>query len=428
MRSSGARKRHCAPRQTRRSRRVMTRATSLARRPFVTARSSAVARRATRAGAANASNALSSTPTSWTFDGARATAPDGSVIAYVSRPDVKFIYDEVYARGCYDFACASDGEGDGVDVVVGAAARVVIDVGANIGLSSVKFARALGDDERAVVVALEPIPRTFDALRENVLRLVYDEDDASLQSTSTTSSSLANTSPIGGGPGTARARVYAHNVGVGSRSGANIEFTHFPRAAGWSTSSATRDDDETAKNTERFVFEALRTDAMSTDDSSSVGLEDNAVTFIGRAVRGLILDGDARETSTTMRRVASAIAEFVLRRVIRLVVFFMLSGAHVVTRPVVTVSDVIDAHCVDDAVVDLLKIDVERAELDVLRGITPEHWPRIRKVTLECHDIDGALDATVDLLRSTAGFERVVVDQPPTLRGGTLFNIYASRT
>ena len=415
----------------------MTRVTSLARRPFVTARSSAVARRATRAGAASASNASSFTPSSWTFDGARATAPDGSVIAYVSRPDVKFIYDEVYARGCYDFACASDGEGDGADVVVGGAARVVIDVGANIGLSSVKFARALGDDERAVVVALEPIPRTFDALRENVLRLVYDEDEDverrrgdAFQSTSstTTSSSLANASPIGGGSGTGRARVYAHNVGVGSRSGASVGFWCFPYAAGWSTSSATRDDDETAKNTERFVFEALRTDAMSTDDSSSVGLEDNAVTFIGRAVRGLILDGDARETSTTMRRVASAIAEFVLRRVIRLVVFFMLSGAHVVTRPVVTVSDVIDAHCVDDAVVDLLKIDVERAELDVLRGITPEHWPRIRKVTLECHDIDGALDATVDLLRSTAGFERVVVNQPPTLRGGTLFNIYASRT
>jgi hypothetical protein len=264
---------------------------------------------------------------------------------------------------------------------------------------------------------------------------VYDEDEDverrrgdAFQSTSstTTSSSLANASPIGGGSGTGRARVYAHNVGVGSRSGASVGFWYFPHAAGWST--ATRDDDETAKNTERFVFEALRTDAMSTDDSSSVGLEDNAVTFIGRAVRGLILDGDARETSTTMRRVASAIAEFVLRRVIRLVVFFMLSGAHVVTRPVVTVSDVIDAHCVDDAVVDLLKIDVERAELDVLRGITPEHWPRIRKVTLECHDIDGALDATVDLLRSTAGFERVVVNQPPTLRGGTLFNIYASRT
>jgi hypothetical protein len=123
----------------------------------------------------------------------------------------------------------------------------------------------------------------------------------------------------------------------------------------------------------------------------------------------------------------SAIAEFILRRVIRLVVFFMLSGAQVVSRPVVTVSDVIEAHCTADDVIDLLKIDVERAELDVLRGIRLEHWPRVRRVTLECHDIDGALDATVDLLRSEAGFGNVVVDQPPTLRGGTLWNIYASR-
>ena len=30
--------------------------------------------------------------------------------------------------------------------------------------------------------------------------------------------------------------------------------------------------------------------------------------------------------------------------------------------------------------VDLLKVDVERAELDVLRGISSQDWPRIRQV------------------------------------------------
>lgn len=365
------------------------------------------------------------------------------MIAYVSRPDVKFIYDEVYARGCYDFALG-DGEDAREDADADAGARrVVVDVGANIGLSSVKFARALGNDERAIVVALEPIPRTYAALRENLLRLVFSEEEASnggfaddaFQSNAPfdAASSLADATPIGGGPGTGHARVYAHNVGVGSRSGASIEFTHFPRAAGWSTSSATRDDIETAENTERYVFEALRAESSSSSSTSAdapspVGLEDNVATFIGRAVRGLILDEESRrKTSTPVRRLMSAIAEFILRRVIRLVVFFMLSGAQVVSRPVVTVSDVIEAHCTADDVIDLLKIDVERAELDVLRGIRLEHWPRVRRVTLECHDIDGALDATVDLLRSEAGFGNVVVDQPPTLRGGTLWNIYASR-
>jgi FkbM family methyltransferase len=33
--------------------------------------------------------------------------------------------------------------------------------------------------------------------------------------------------------------------------------------------------------------------------------------------------------------------------------------------------------------VDLLKVDVERAELLVLQGIAPHHWPIIEQVTME---------------------------------------------
>jgi L-glutamate---[L-glutamyl-carrier protein] ligase len=39
--------------------------------------------------------------------------------------------------------------------------------------------------------------------------------------------------------------------------------------------------------------------------------------------------------------------------------------------------------------VDLLKIDVQRAELDVLRGIDEHHWLRIRQVSMEVHDAPG---------------------------------------
>lgn len=45
-----------------------------------------------------------------------------------------------------------------------------------------------------------------------------------------------------------------------------------------------------------------------------------------------------------------------------------------------TVSDLIREHAL--ARIDLLKIDVEGAELDVLRGITPEHWGLIRQVRI----------------------------------------------
>ena len=48
--------------------------------------------------------------------------------------------------------------------------------------------------------------------------------------------------------------------------------------------------------------------------------------------------------------------------------------------------------------IDLLKVDVEKSELDVLRGVDPEHWPLIRQVVAEVHDIDGRLDTVLDLL------------------------------
>ena len=57
-----------------------------------------------------------------------------------------------------------------------------------------------------------------------------------------------------------------------------------------------------------------------------------------------------------------------------------------------TLSSVIHEHNVDS--VDLLKIDCE-AELNVLQGISNEHWPRIQQVIAEVHDIDGRLDQVV---------------------------------
>ena len=44
---------------------------------------------------------------------------------------------------------------------------------------------------------------------------------------------------------------------------------------------------------------------------------------------------------------------------------------------------------------DLLKIDVERAEKEVLQGILPSDWPKIRQVAMEVHDVEGGLQTVV---------------------------------
>jgi FkbM family methyltransferase len=75
--------------------------------------------------------------------------------------------------------------------------------------------------------------------------------------------------------------------------------------------------------------------------------------------------------------------------------------------------------------VDLLKVDVEKAELDVLEGIDEADWPRIRQIVAEVHDEGGRL-ATISGMLSKRGFS--VVPEQDTIWSGTgVHMIYATR-
>jgi len=78
--------------------------------------------------------------------------------------------------------------------------------------------------------------------------------------------------------------------------------------------------------------------------------------------------------------------------------------------------------------VDLLKIDVQRAEQRVLQGVAAEDWKKIRQVVLEAHDEKeghGPLAEIVEMLQGQ-GFE-VVTEQDRLLRGTDRWNVYARR-
>ncbi|MEV7287855.1 FkbM family methyltransferase [Streptomyces sp. NPDC093252] len=94
------------------------------------------------------------------------------------------------------------------------------------------------------------------------------------------------------------------------------------------------------------------------------------------------------------------------------------------TVPVVTVSELLRRHRVDR--VELLKVDVERAELEVLTGIEAGHWPRVGAVVAEVHDdADGRL-SRIRALLTGHGFE-VRVTQDPLLTGTPLYDVEAVR-
>ncbi len=91
-------------------------------------------------------------------------------------------------------------------------------------------------------------------------------------------------------------------------------------------------------------------------------------------------------------------------------------------------SDVIAAERIER--IDLLKIDVQRAELDVLEGIDEADWARIEQVVMEVHDAagqqtEGRLRKITALLQRH-GFD-TLIEQDQELAGTDRYNFYASR-
>jgi FkbM family methyltransferase len=75
--------------------------------------------------------------------------------------------------------------------------------------------------------------------------------------------------------------------------------------------------------------------------------------------------------------------------------------------------------------VDLLKIDVQKSELQLLNGINDEDWPRIRQVVLELQDIGGVVNEAVALL-TRLGYS-VRIAQDTVFAGSDMYYLYARR-
>lgn len=70
-----------------------------------------------------------------------------------------------------------------------------------------------------------------------------------------------------------------------------------------------------------------------------------------------------------------------------------------------------------------MQIDVEGDELNVLRGIEAQHWPSIRQLVVEVHNVHARLAGVVQLLRTTGQFrgeEIAIIPQSVSCEGGYL--------
>lgn len=208
----------------------------------------------------------------------------------------------------------------------------VLDIGANIGLTAMMFARTCPGIR---VIAIEPAPTTFRCLQLNLAAHVPH--------------------------GTALHTAIGETPGI-------AQFTWYPRASANSGLYADRAADDRATR----IF--LR----------NSGLDDMSI-----------------ETIT--------------------------AGLHIGERfdvQVDTVSAILADHA-STGEIGLLKVDVERAEMDVLRGILESDWPRIRAVVAEVHDIDDRLIRFCELLSAHGLVPHA--RQDAMLQGTELHEVYAAR-
>jgi FkbM family methyltransferase len=101
------------------------------------------------------------------------------------------------------------------------------------------------------------------------------------------------------------------------------------------------------------------------------------------------------------------------------------SRGEIVNCKVRSLSEVIREYQIQK--IDLLKVDVEKSELPVLLGIESQDWVKIKQVFIEIDDWDLAGDRIVSLLKSQ-GFEKIILEQEPWLKGSKMFNLYALRS
>jgi FkbH-like protein/FkbM family methyltransferase len=89
-----------------------------------------------------------------------------------------------------------------------------------------------------------------------------------------------------------------------------------------------------------------------------------------------------------------------------------------------TVSDIIRENQIQK--IDLLKIDAEKSELDIIRGIADSDWPKIDQIVVEIHDPTGEAVRGISDRLIGKGY-RCAIEQEKLLENSGLCNLFATR-
>ena len=177
-----------------------------------------------------------------------------------------------------------------------------------------------------------------------------------------------------------------YNCGLSNESKDAVDFEYFPKASGFST---------------RFP-----------DESKA----------FRRSISSILL-GKPEELPASVRNQINRVPQFLRSFLLNLKLSDNLKS-ETVTCQLKTISQVVQEQNIQQ--IDLLKIDVEKSELDVLLGIDEQDWEKVKQIVIEAHDIENRIDRIKTLL-SEHNFKKIIVEQEPLLEKSEYFNIYALR-
>ncbi|MCR6484997.1 FkbM family methyltransferase [Amycolatopsis sp. OK19-0408] len=152
--------------------------------------------------------------------------------------------------------------------------------------------------------------------------------------------------------------------------------------------------------------------------SSSTRDEGNVEAERRRVTAGIVEMIRAGGLGPALRRVPAPVLRGIVGRKLR--VMRELETHRVRVRPL---SPVLDEQGIDR--IDLLKIDVEGAELAVLRGVEDRHWPLVRQAVVEVEGWERTHESVRDVF-AARGFT-VEAEQNPVQRAADIGMVFARR-
>lgn len=118
------------------------------------------------------------------------------------------------------------------------------------------------------------------------------------------------------------------------------------------------------------------------------------------------------------------LAKYLPSFIVKIIAKWLRRGGQQVNCELKTLSQIIEEDQVKR--IDLLKIDCEGAELRVLQGLHARHWPIVRQIVAEVHDIDNRVEQVTQICRQ-AGFDKIIVEKDSMMGNTALYNVFATR-